>query len=233
MTEQTLRLAVLIDGENTAAKHADAIFEEIAKLGDAVLRRVYGNMDEGKALVWKGKLMELSIAAFHQPPTSSGKNATDIALAIDAMDLLHSGRFDGFVLVSSDSDFTKLAQRLREHSAHVWGIGDHQTNVAFRVACSRFIEVENLSVGAIGDGEKKKKNADLNQAYQRISNVLKDANDPDGWARLSWVGSQLGQRYSDWDSRSYGERQLGGLIRKIGRFEEADENGHRCIRIKH
>ena len=231
MTEETCRLAVLIDGENMPAKHAGAIFEEIANFGDAVLRRVYGNMDVGTAIGWKDILMEHSIAAYHQPPTSTNKNATDIALAIDAMDLLHSARFGGFVLVSSDSDFSKLAQRLREHGVQVWGIGDHQTNPAFRVACSRFIEVENLSVGTKDEPEKTK-NVNLNQAYQRISNVLQDTNDPNGWARLSWVGHQLTQRYPDWDPRSYGERQLGGVIRKIDRFEEAEENGHRCIRIK-
>lgn len=230
MSDEPKRLAVLIDGENMPSKWAEAIFEEIANFGDAVLRRVYGNMDEGTAKGWKDILMAHSIAAFHQPPTSSKKNASDIALAIDAMDLLHSGRFDGFVLVSSDGDFTKLAQRLREHGVQVWGIGDHQTIAAFRVACSRFIEVENLALGE--SGENVKKAPDLNQAFQRISNVLRDTNDPDRWARLSWVGSQLRQRYSDWDTRSYNEQSLGGLIRKIDRFEEADDNGHRCIRIK-
>ena len=143
------RLAVLIDANNTAAQWAEAIFEEIATLGEANVRRIYGDFSGPYLRGWEKKLASLAVIPHQQFAYTKGKNSSDIALVIDAMDLMHSGRFDGFVLVSSDSDFTRLAGRLREQGLQVFGIGKRKTPEAFRKACKRFIFVENL----LGDGE--------------------------------------------------------------------------------
>ena len=144
-----LRLAVVIDADNTAAKWSDAIFEEIATLGEASVRRIYGDFSGPHLRGWEKKLAALALIPHQQFAYTKGKNSSDIALVIDAMDLMHTGRFDGFVLVSSDSDFARLASRLREQGLQVFGIGRRNTPEAFRRACKRFIFVENL----IGDGE--------------------------------------------------------------------------------
>ena len=144
-----LRLAVLIDADNTAAKWADAIFEEIATLGEASVRRIYGDFSGPLLRGWERKLAGLAVIPHQQFAYTKGKNSSDITLVIDAMDLMHTGRFEGFVLVSSDSDFARLASRLREQGLQVFGIGKRNTPEAFRKACKRFIFVENL----LGDGE--------------------------------------------------------------------------------
>ena len=143
------RLAVLIDGDNTSAKWADAIFEEIATLGEASVRRIYGDFSGPQLRGWEKKLAGLAVIPHQQFSYTKGKNSSDITLVIDAMDLMHSGRFDGFVLVSSDSDFARLASRLREQGLQVFGIGRRNTPDAFRKACKRFIFIENL----LADGE--------------------------------------------------------------------------------
>ena len=143
------RLAVLIDADNTAPKWAEAIFEEIATLGEASVRRIYGDFSGPHLRSWEKKLAALAVLPHQQFAYTKGKNSSDIALVIDAMDLMHTGRFDGFVLVSSDSDFARLASRLREQGLQVFGIGRTNTPEAFRKACKRFIFVENL----LGDEE--------------------------------------------------------------------------------
>ena len=143
------RLAVLIDADNTAPKWAEAIFEEIATLGEASVRRIYGDFSGPHLRSWEKKLAVLAVIPHQQFAYTKGKNSSDIALVIDAMDLMHTGRFDGFVLVSSDSDFARLASRLREQGLQVFGIGRTNTPEAFRKACKRFIFVENL----LGDEE--------------------------------------------------------------------------------
>ena len=143
------RLAVLIDADNTSAKWADDIFKEIATLGEASVRRIYGDFSGPQLRSWEKKLAGLAVVPHQQFAYTKGKNSSDIALVIDAMDLMHTGRFDGFVLVSSDSDFARLASRLREQGLQVFGIGRRNTPDAFRKACKRFIFIENL----LGDGE--------------------------------------------------------------------------------
>ena len=143
------RLAVLIDADNTAPKWAEAIFEEIATLGEASVRRIYGDFSGPHLRSWEKKLAGLALIPHQQFAYTKGKNSSDIALVIDAMDLMHTGRFDGFVLVSSDSDFARLASRLREQGLQVFGIGKTNTPEAFRKACKRFIFVENL----LGNGD--------------------------------------------------------------------------------
>ncbi|MDE0191612.1 MAG: NYN domain-containing protein [Gammaproteobacteria bacterium] len=142
------RLAILIDADNTSAKFADAIFKEVATLGEASVRRIYGDFSGTRLAAWKEKLSHFAVIPHQQFAYTTGKNSSDIALVIDAMDLLHTGRFDGFVLVSSDSDFTRLAGRIREQGLQVFGVGKIGTPDAFRRACKRFIFIENLLDGA-------------------------------------------------------------------------------------
>src|SRR5246500_3046730 len=138
------RLAVLIDADNASAKIADGLFEEIAKIGEARVRRIYGDFSSGRSKAWTDVLSKHAIIPQQQFAYTTGKNASDITLVIDAMDLLHSGRFEGFCLVSSDSDFTRLASRLREQGADVYGLGKQDTPESFRQACRKFIYTENL-----------------------------------------------------------------------------------------
>ena len=151
------RLAVLIDADNTAPKWAEAIFEEVATLGEASVRRIYGDFSGPHLRSWEKKLAGLALIPHQQFAYTKGKNSSDIALVIDAMDLMHTGRFDGFVLVSSDSDFARLASRLREQGLQVFGIGRTNTPEAFRKACKRFIFVENL----IENGEEPRERGTL------------------------------------------------------------------------
>ena len=141
---QALNLAVLIDADNTSVRYAQAIFEEIVKLGEANVRRIYGDFSGNRLAGWDAQVRSLAILQHQQRSNTTGKNAADIALVIDAMDLMHKGKLDGFCLVSSDSDFTRLAQRLREDGLQVYGFGERKTPEAFRNACNRFIYVENL-----------------------------------------------------------------------------------------
>ena len=177
------RLAVLIDADNTAAKWADAIFEEIATLGEASVRRIYGDFSGPHLRSWEKKLAGLAVIPHQQFAYTKGKNSSDIALVIDAMDLMHTGRFDGFVLVSSDSDFARLASRLREQGLQVFGIGRTNTPEAFRKACKRFIFVENLlgdgsgPVEPVGDGPKKKESTAPSEAGTPAREALPAAPD--------------------------------------------------------
>src|SRR6187402_1492022 len=138
------RLAVLIDADNASAKIADGLFGEIAKIGEASVRRIYGDFANPRSKAWADTLAKYAIIPQQQFAYTTGKNASDITLVIDAMDLLHSGRFDGFCLVSSDSDFTRLAARIREQGVDVFGFGEQKTPESFRQACRRFIYTENL-----------------------------------------------------------------------------------------
>ncbi len=237
-TMSTDRLAVLIDADNVPAKHAAEIFEEIAILGEAGLRRIYGDFSNSSPQGWNANtLVEFAIVPHQQFANTKGKNASDIALVIDAMDILHTGRFDGFVLVSSDSDFTRLASRIREQGLDVFGIGERKAPKAFVAACKRFIYIENIEkesceAKSTGKNSKKYKKQSLNHAFQLIRNAVKNTNDPDGWATLPFVERQLGKIYPDFDPRSYGYAKLCDLVRGMGRFDEADANGNFRIRCK-
>lgn len=234
MTGDTKLLAVLIDADNTSPKYAKAIFEEISGFGEASVRRCYGDFSSSRMSGWSERIASFGLVPHHQPANTVGKNASDIALVIDAMDLLHSGRFDGFVLVSSDSDFTRLASRIREQGLDVYGIGETKTPDAFRQACKRFIFVENLTDDDRAETESLKP-ADkiaLNRAYQLIRNVIETSEDPDGWTAPGWIGQQLVQRYPDFDQRSFGFAKLTELMRATGKFEEAGSGGGLRFRLQ-
>ncbi|MCB1388428.1 MAG: NYN domain-containing protein [Rhodobacteraceae bacterium] len=212
-------LAVLVDADNSSPKWAESIFEEIASLGEASVRRIYGDFSRQQMSGWQEKLPSLALVPHHQPANTVGKNSSDIALVIDAMDLLHSGRFDGFVLVSSDSDFTRLASRIREQGLDVYGIGQQKTPEAFRKACKRFIFVENLIKEPEPQAPLPSK-ASPRDAVPLI-NAAMNALDPEGeWFPLGLIGQTVQSTHPDFDSRSFGCSKLSDLVEKAGRYQQ-------------
>jgi uncharacterized LabA/DUF88 family protein len=230
------RLAVLIDADNASAKIADGLFDEIAKIGEASVRRIYGDFSSARSKGWADILSKHAIIPQQQFAYTTGKNASDITLVIDAMDLLHSGRFDGFCLVSSDSDFTRLAARIREQGVDVFGFGEQKTPESFRQACRRFFYTENLLPTApanAADASEAKPLQPPGAATPIIRKVIAQMESEDGWVPLGAVGNQLANLASDFDPRTFGFRKLSDLIRKTNAFEiEHPEGGRMRIRIK-
>ena len=229
------RLAVLIDADNASAKIVDGLFDEIAKIGEASVRRIYGDFSSPRSKAWIDVLSRHAIIPQQQFAYTTGKNASDITLVIDAMDLLHSGRFDGFCLVSSDSDFTRLASRIREHGVDVFGFGEQKTPESFRQACRRFTYTENLlpeaPANAESAGSKTKPLQPPSAATPIIRRVLDQMDTEDGWAPLGAVGTQLANLSSDFDPRNFGFRKLSDLVRKTNAFEIDHPEG-RAVRIR-
>ncbi len=229
------RLAVLIDADNASAKIVDGLFDEIAKIGEASVRRIYGDFANSRSNAWIDVLARHAIIPQQQFAYTIGKNASDITLVIDAMDLLHSGRFDGFCLVSSDSDFTRLAARIREQGVDVFGFGEQKTPESFRQACRRFTYTENLLPDAPANvetaGSKTKPLQPPSAATPIIRRVLDQMETEDGWAALGAVGKQLANLSSDFDPRNFGFSKLSELVRKTGAFEIDHPEG-RAIRIR-
>lgn len=227
------RLAVLIDADNTSSKIADGLFEEIARLGEASVRRIYGDFSSPRSKGWTETLTRHAIIPQQQFAYTTGKNASDITLVIDAMDLLLSGRFDGFCLVSSDSDFTRLASRIREQGVDVFGFGEQKTPESFRQACRRFIYTENIGVRLAADEDPKRLPSlkPPSAAVPIIKRVLADIDSEDGWIALSALGTQLSNLKSDFDSRTYGSSKLSDLIRKTGAFD-VDQTDGKTMRIR-
>ncbi|WP_375337119.1 NYN domain-containing protein [Rhizobium lentis] len=187
------RLAVLIDADNASAKIVDGLFEEIAKIGEASVRRIYGDFASACSKAWIEVLAKHAIIPQQQFAYTAGKNASDITLVIDAMDLLHSGRFDGFCLVSSDSDFTRLAARIREQGVDVFGFGEQKTPESFRQACRRFIYTENLLDVTTANGPNNSSSSlhPPSAATPIIKKVIGQMETEDGWVPLGAVGNQL------------------------------------------
>ncbi|HMQ95064.1 MAG TPA: NYN domain-containing protein [Amaricoccus sp.] len=218
--DRSKKLAVLIDADNTSPKIADGLFDEVARIGEASLRRIYGDFSKGQLAGWEKVLARHAILAQQQFAYTTGKNSTDITLVIDAMDLLHSGRFDGFCLVSSDSDFTRLAARIREQGVDVYGIGQQKTPESFRQACTRFIFTENFT--AADDAGKAPAKALYNAAdavplLEKATAELEE--DAEGWYDLGTVGKLLMNLSSEFDTRTYGHAKLSSLVEATGRFE--------------
>ncbi len=231
------RLAVLIDAENASFKIVDGLFEEIAKIGEASARRIYGDFSNAKLKGWAEALTRHAILPQQQFANTTGKNASDIALAIDAMDLLHNGRFDGFCLVSSDSDFTRLASRIREHGVDVFGFGEQKTPASFRQACRRFIYTENLRsavpAAATNKGSRKAPIDPLEEVAATVRRIVAGVESDDGWVLLGLVGNQLANLVPDFDPRTYGASKLSDLIRKTKAFEiDTPKGAAMRIRIK-
>jgi uncharacterized LabA/DUF88 family protein len=234
MANDTPLLAVLIDADNTSYKHARAIFDEIASFGEASVRRIYGDFSSSHMKGWSGVQAEFGIVPHHQPANTVGKNASDIALVIDAMDLMHSGRFDGFVLVSSDSDFTRLASRVREQGLDVYGIGQQKTPDAFRKACKRFIFVENI----LGSDEKDQKSPDAARAWTSarcteardlIHRAMEGIEQEDDWYSLGQIGQYIMAANPDFDTRTYGKRKLSDLVESLKTLEVKRGPGNQML----
>ena len=222
------RFAVLIDADNTSPRIASGLFEEIAKFGEASVRRIYGDFSSPRLKSWTDILQKYAIDPYQQFAYTTGKNASDIALVIDAMDLLHSRRFDGFCLVSSDSDFTRLASRLREEGADVYGFGTQKTPESFRQACRRFIYTENLSelMPAADDTASPNVRQPASAAIPILTRAIAEMETDDGWVNLGVVGRRLANFASDFDPRTYGHRKLSDLVRKTGAFEVDQSEGY-------
>ena len=233
---RTPRLAVLIDADNASARIASGLFEEIAKIGEASVRRIYGDFANPRSKAWADKLSKHAIIPQQQFAYTTGKNASDITLVIDAMDLLHGGRFDGFCLVSSDSDFTRLAARIREHGVDVYGFGEQKTPESFRQACRRFVYTENLLGGTATNQDATARSQPLqplDAATPIIKKVIAQMESEDGWVALGEVGKGLTNLASDFDSRTFGSRKLSDLVRKTNAFDiEQPKGGTMRIRIK-
>jgi uncharacterized LabA/DUF88 family protein len=230
-TENTARLAVLIDADNAQSSITEGLLAEVAKYGTAHVKRAYGDWTAPNLRGWKDQLLAQSIQPIQQFAYTTGKNATDAAMVIDAMDLLYSGRFDGFCIVSSDSDFTRLAARLRESSMTVYGFGERKTPKPFVAACDKFIYIENLrftdesAASDVLGAKPAPKTATAAQLkgdaalVSLLSNAVEAASDDDGWAPLSSVGNIITNQRPDFDSRSYGYGKLSDLIKATALFE--------------
>jgi hypothetical protein len=229
MADRPPLLAVLIDADNISAKYAEAMFDEIASLGEASIRRIYGDFAGGGPQGWsKDKLANLAIVPHQQFANTTGKNASDIALVIDAMDILHSGRFDGFVLISSDSDFTRLASRIREQGLDVYGMGMRKTPAAFVKACKRFIYVENLvSIAAAKKPAERtarpedaaEKPAEAEDPTKLVIRAMDAIAQDDEWYSLSQIGQYIVAANPDFDTRTWGKRKLSDLVADLKLFE--------------
>lgn len=218
------KLAVLIDGDNIPAKYIKEMMQEITKYGTPTIRRIYGDWTKPYLAKWKNVLLENAINPIQQYSYTIGKNATDSAMIIDAMDILYSSKVDGFCLVSSDSDFTKLATRLREAGMQVYGIGEKKTPDPFIVACDKFIYLEILKSDTEKHvpGEKAdKSNVDkiTPNIIRLLKNTVADAADEDGWAFLGDVGSLIIKKQPNFDSRNFGFEKLTPLFKSLDQFE--------------
>ena len=224
------RFAVLIDADNTSPLIAGGLFEEVAKFGEASVRRIYGDFSSQNLKSWSDILQKHAIDPYQQFAYTKGKNASDIALVIDAMDLLHNGRFDGFCLVSSDRDFTRLAARIREQGVDVYGFGEHKTPESFRQACRRFIYTENLLLPEVpAPGPEADKAAKPlqppNAAISPLQKALSQLEAEEGWVNLRVLGQRLTSIATDFDSCTYGYRRLSDLVRETGAFEVVQQPG--------
>jgi uncharacterized LabA/DUF88 family protein len=225
-------LAVLIDGDNIPSSHVKEMMEEIAKYGNPTIKRIYGDWTKPNLSKWKNLLLQNAITPIQQYAYTTGKNATDSAMIIDAMDILYSEKVTGFCLVSSDSDFTRLATRLREAGMQVIGIGEKKTPNPFIVACDKFIYIEIIRSQSdkdegVHDKNETKESVDkiTPNVIKLISTTISDLSDDDGWAFLGDVGSLMQKKQPNFDSRNYGFEKLTPLIKSTGDFEiEQREN---------
>jgi uncharacterized LabA/DUF88 family protein len=229
-TENAAKLAVLIDADNAPPAIIEELLAEVAKYGTAHVKRAYGDWTGTSLRGWKDHLLAQSIQPIQQFAYTSGKNATDSAMVIDAMDLLYSDRFDGFCLVSSDSDFTRLAARIRESGLTVYGFGERKTPKPFVAACDKFIYLDNLTytdtpAAPTGAAPRPKPTTPAAQLkgdaalVNLIRNAIEAASDDDGWAPLGTVGNIIIKQRPDFDSRTYGYAKLSDLITATTLFD--------------
>ncbi|MCR6544204.1 NYN domain-containing protein [Dehalobacterium formicoaceticum] len=248
--ENDKKIAVLIDADNVSEKYIKYIFDEISNHGIPTYKRIYGDWTKPQLASWKTVLLNYSITPIQQYSYTTGKNATDAALIIDAMDILYSKNVDGFCIVSSDSDFTKLASRLREAGMYVIGMGEKKTPQPFIAACEKFkylevlaaIPADTFSTNGTKKFEKQEPPQDgmanIEELTEAIRTIVTDCSDEDGWAFLGEVGKRLNKRYPDFDTRNYGHAKLTPLISSLKKFEIQSRRTsnpnitHKYIKIK-
>lgn len=235
-TESNASLAVLIDADNAQASIIHGLLSEIARFGIASVKRIYGDWTTPNLGQWKTVLLEHSIQPIQQFRYTTGKNATDSKMSIDAMDLLYTDTFDGFCIVSSDSDFTSLAQRIRESAKRVYGFGEKKTPQPFVSACDRFIYTEVFAV--VDSPEKSTGKIAPNKLRQDAKlitlfrNAIEAASNEEGWAHLGGVGSNIIKNAPDFDPRNYGYAKLADLAMNIGLFDIEKHQTHLLLRNK-
>ncbi len=228
--ENERKMAVLIDADNVSDKYIKYIFDEISNHGTPTYKRIYGDWTSPNLSSWKGVLLNYSITPIQQYSYTTGKNSTDSALIIDAMDILYSKNVDGFCIVSSDSDFTRLAARLREAGMYVVGMGEKKTPLPFITACEKFKYLEVLAAPTADEkapaASKVEKTtppqegmASITELIETIRTIVNETSDDDGWAFLGEVGKRLNKRYPDFDTRNYGHAKLTPLISSLKQFE--------------
>ena len=236
--QRTPLLAVLIDADNVPAKYATAILKEVTSYGEPGLRRVYGDWASPQLSGWTATARELGLVQHQQTANTKGKNASDIGLVIDAMDILHQGRFDGFVLVSSDSDFTRLATRIREQGLTVIGIGEAKTPESLRNVCNRFVEIENIfdepetaerGGKGRGAGRARPGKQSVDTARQLFIDAMEKIDSEDDWYSLGQIGQQIQADKPDFDTRSYGKRKLSDLVKELKVFETRVGAGNQLL----
>ncbi len=216
------RYAALIDADNVSEKYINAILDELSNEGIVTYKRIYGDWTKPALGSWKSVLLNHSITPIQQYGYTTGKNSTDSAMIIDAMDILYSGNVDGFCIVSSDSDFTRLAVRLRESGMYVIGMGERKTPTPFISACNRFLYLENLEKSeSTNSVTAPTESVSLNKdkITRALQTIIDEVSDEDGWASLSEVGNILLKRYPSFDVRSFGYTKLTPFVNHLGRFD--------------
>ncbi len=249
IVENTKKFAVLIDADNSSVNSISSVLEEVAKYGIASVKRVYGDWSSDSLKKWREVLLPHAITPVQQFAYTSGKDATDMILIIDAMDLLYGGALDGFCIVSSDSDFTPLASRIRESGLVVYGFGRKKTPEPFKKACDKFISIENL-IAEEKEEEKQSTETKNNEDTKKPSPIdkeetktpidkatlnliykaVKDNSDDNGWAYLGSIGTYLSTVKPDFDTRDYGYTKLSGLIKAVEVFETKIEGSQMFLR---
>lgn len=246
--QKDIRLAVLIDADNVPYSNVKGMMEEIAKYGTPTFKRIYGDWTRPTVSGWKNVLLENAITPIQQYSYTSGKNSSDSALIIDAMDILYSGKVDGFCIISSDSDFTRLATRLREAGMKVFGIGQKKTPNPFIVACDKFIYLEVIANAHTPESETPEKETSVKpepkksvdkinkKTIQLIASSIEDLADENGWAFLGDVGNLLMKKQPNFDPRNFGFQKLTSLINSLSQFEidkrETEKRGTKLVFIR-
>jgi uncharacterized LabA/DUF88 family protein/Fe-S-cluster formation regulator IscX/YfhJ len=246
--QKDIRLAVLIDADNVPYSNVKGMMEEIAKYGTPTFKRIYGDWTKPTVSGWKNVLLENAITPIQQYSYTSGKNSSDSALIIDAMDILYSGKVDGFCIISSDSDFTRLATRLREAGMKVFGIGQKKTPNPFIVACDKFIYLEVIATADTNESEMIEKETQVKTETKKsfdkinkktihlIASSIEDLADENGWAFLGDVGNLLLKKQPNFDPRNFGFQKLTSLVNSLLQFEidkrETEKKGTKLVFIR-
>ncbi len=234
--EQLPNLAVLIDAENISKNKIEPILYEISKFGMASVKRAYGDWSKGELQKWRKTLLEHAVIPIQHFSYSTGKNSSDFALVIDAMDLLYTGHFQGFCIVSSDGDFTRLVSRLRESGMRVYGFGESKTPKSFVNACDRFINIQNLGDSEVGETSPSIRPLESPETRKELLEILLKAveacADDEGWAYLADIGNYIRRVSPGFDPRTYGHKKLGQVFESLESLFEIDDRSSKGSPMK-